>query len=269
MSGEPRVAVMHPSDQAAQAVAVHNRDGCSALVITCDHASAHVPEEYTGLGLPASELQRHIAWDIGALGVCERLSALLDAPLLHTVSSRLLLDVNRDPGAVDSIPLASEDTSIPGNHGLDAGQRAQRRQRFYAPYHDAIAALVRDRMAAGRDTAVIAMHSFTPVFMGVARPWHVGVLWHRDRRMARSLLPALRADHTLEVGDNQPYAARDGVYHTLDRHAEAHGLPCVMIELRNDLIGEAAGQQAWAQRLAPLLLRACDDATTAGSLSHR
>lgn len=248
---------------------MHNCDGASALVITCDHASPHLPGEYAGLGLQAWELQRHIAWDIGALEVCVRLSTLLDAPLLHTVASRLLLDVNRDPGAHDSIPLASEDTPIPGNRDLSPEQREQRRQRFYAPYHDEIEALVRRRIAAGRATALIAMHSFTPLFRGVPRPWHIGVLSHLDRRMAESLLPALRADATLEVGDNQPYAPRDGVYHTLDRHAEAHGLPCVMIELRNDLIGDACGQQGWAERLAPLLQRASEDATAAGAMAHR
>jgi len=264
------MAATHASDEAGHAVAVHNRDGRSALVISCDHASANLPEEYAGLGLPASELKRHIAWDIGALGVCEHLSALLDAPLLHTVVSRLLLDVNRDPGAHDSIPLASEDTPIPGNRDLSLEQRAQRQQRFYAPYHDAIAALVRDRLAAGRATALIAVHSFTPEFKGIARPWHVGVLSHLDRRMAEPLLRALREDTGLEVGDNQPYAPSDGVYHTLDRHAEAHGRPCVMIELRNDLIRDAAGQQAWAERLAPLLQHVSEDATAAGGAgAHR
>ncbi|HEY5971967.1 MAG TPA: N-formylglutamate amidohydrolase [Pseudoxanthomonas sp.] len=264
------MAVVHASNEPVGAVAVHNRDGCGALVVTCDHASHHIPDEYAGLGLPAAELQRHIAWDIGALGVSERLAELLDAPLLHTTESRLLLDVNRDPGAHDSIPLASEHTPIPGNHDISADERQLRRNRIYAPYHDAIEALVRRRIAANRPTAVIAMHSFTPQYKGVARPWQVGVLSHRDRRMADPLLHALRADTELEVGDNEPYAPRDGVYHTLDRHAEAHGLPCVMIEIRNDLIRDASGQQAWAERLAPLLLRAFDDAIAAeGAVAHR
>ena len=263
-------AARQAPDEASDAVAVRNRDGRSALVVTCDHASHHIPGEYADLGLPASELQRHIAWDIGALGVSERLSALLDAPLLHTTGSRLLLDVNREPDAHDSIPLASEDTAIPGNHDLDAMERGRRRERFYAPYHDAIEALVRQRIAAGHATAVIAMHSFTPMYRGTARAWEVGVLSHLDRRMADPLLRALRADSSLHVGDNEPFAPRDGVYHTLDRHAEAHGLPCVMIEIRNDLIRDTPGQQAWAERLAPLLLRAFDDAIAAeGAVAHR
>jgi predicted N-formylglutamate amidohydrolase len=264
------VAAVHASDEPVGAVAVHNRDGRGALVVTCDHASHHIPDEYAGLGLPDAELRRHIAWDIGALAVSERLARLLDAPLLHTTASRLLLDVNRDPRAHDSIPLASEDTAIPGNQDLSTKERSQRHGRFYAPYHDAIEALMRRRIVANHPTAVIAIHSFTPVYRGAVRPWQVGVLSHRDRRMADPLLRALRADARLETGDNEPYAPRDGVYHTLDRHAEAHGLPCVMIEIRNDLIRDTPGQQAWAERLAPLLLRAFDDATAVqGAIAQR
>lgn len=264
------MAAKQAPDETGDAVAVHNRDGRSALVITCDHASHHIPAEYANLGLPAAELERHIGWDIGALGVSAQLSGLLDAPLLHTTQSRLLLDVNRDPGAHDSIPFSSEHTPIPGNHELADAERQRRRERIYAPYHGAIEALVMQRIAERHPTAVLAMHSFTPVFKDAPRPWQVGVLSHRDRRMADSLLHALREEPGLEVGDNEPYAPRDGVYHTLDRHAEAHGLPCVMIEIRNDLIRDTPGQKAWAERLAPLLLRAFEDATTGqGAVAHR
>lgn len=254
------MAAVSASDVASSAVAVRNRDGRGAFVLTCDHASAHIPPGYAGLGLPAAELQRHIAWDIGALGLAEHLSGLLDAPLLHPTVSRLLLDVNRDPAAHDSIAVTSEDTPIGGNHAIDADERRRRHDWIYAPYHGEIAAVVATRIAARLPTAVISIHSFTPVFKGVPRRWQVGVLSHRDRRMADPLLRALRADAGLEVGDNQPYAPRDGVYHTLERHAETHGLPCVMLEIRNDLIRDTPGQQSWAERLAPLLLRAFEDA---------
>ncbi len=258
------------ADITSSAFALTNRDGRGAWVITCDHASPYVPPEYAGLGLTAAELQRHIAWDIGALEVSHRLSALLDAPLLHSTVSRLLLDVNRDPAAHDSIPLRSEHTPIPGNADLGAAERQRRHHWIYAPYHAEIERMVQRRIAARQPTAVIAMHSFTPAFKGAPRPWEIGVLSHRDRRIADPLLRALRADARLQVGDNQPYAPRDGVYHTLERHAEAYGLPCVMIELRNDLIRDSHGQQAWAERLAPLLARALEDATAAeGAAAHR
>lgn len=254
------MAAVSAVDLESSAVATNNRDGRGAFVLTCDHASAHIPPAYAGLGLPAADLQRHIAWDIGALGLAERLSALLDAPLLHPTVSRLLLDVNRDPAAHDSIAVASEDTIIRGNRSIDAVERRHRRDWIYAPYHRQIEAVVAARLAAGKPTAMISIHSFTPVFKGLPRRWQVGVLSHRDRRMADPLLRALRADAGLQVGDNQPYAPRDGVYHTLERHAEAHGLPCVMLEIRNDLIRDTPGQQSWAERLAPLLLRAFEDA---------
>lgn len=254
------MAAVSASDVTGSAVAVSNRDGGGAFVLTCDHASARIPPAYAGLGLPAADLQRHIAWDIGALGLAERLSGLLDAPLLHPTVSRLLLDVNRDTDAHDSIVVTSEDTVIRGNHSIDTIERQHRRDWIYAPYHREIETVVAARIAAGKPTAMISIHSFTPVFKGVPRRWQVGVLSQRDRRMADPLLRALRADAGLEVGDNQPYAPRDGVYHTLECHAEAHGLPCVMLEIRNDLIRDTSGQVSWAERLAPLLLRAFEDA---------
>jgi predicted N-formylglutamate amidohydrolase len=236
-----------------------NRRG--GFVITCDHASHYIPPHYRALGLTDADLMRHIAWDIGALALSEHLAEALDAPLLHPTMSRLLLDVNRHPDAHDSIPESSENTLIPGNVALDSGERRQRHDRIYAPYHDAIAELIAKRQEQRQPTAVIAIHSFTPVYRDHARPWQIGVLSHRDRRMADSLLAALRAsDAALEIGDNEPYAPENGVYHTLDRHAEAHGLPCVMIEVRNDLISEPTGQRAWADRLAPLLVHAFQDA---------
>ena len=253
------MAAVSAAEVENSAVAMNNRDGRGAFVVTCDHASNRIPPVYAGLGLPATDLQHHIAWDIGALGLAERLSTLLDAPLLHPTVSRLLLDVNREPEAHDSIVVTSEDTVIRGNHSIDAIERQHRRDWIYAPYHREIEAVVAARVATRKPTAMISIHSFTPVFKGVPRRWQVGVLSHRDRRMADPLLRALRADAALEVGDNQPYAPRDGVYHTLERHAEAHGLPCVMLEIRNDLIRDTPGQLSWAERLAPLLLRALED----------
>ena len=131
---------------------------------------------------------------------------------------------------------------------------------IYRPYHAAIDALIAQRIADARPVGVVAVHSFTPVYRGQSRPWQIGVLSQRDRRMADAVLTTLRGDTELHVGDNQPYAPIDGVYHTLERHAEAHGLPCVMLEVRNDLISDTPGQIAWADRLAPLLQRAFESA---------
>lgn len=241
-------------------VAVENADGAGALVLICDHASSFIPAQYAGLGLDDEDRQRHIGWDIGALELSRLLSQRIDSPLFHATLSRLLLDVNRQPDAHDAIVSVSEDIAIPGNRDLHAEECAHRRDWIYRPYHAAIEALIAQRIALARPVGVVAVHSYTPVYRGQSRPWQIGVLSQRDRRMADAMLDTLRDDSALQVGDNQPYAPMDGVYHTLERHAEARGLPCVMLEIRNDLILDTPGQAAWADRLAPLLQRAFEAA---------
>lgn len=234
-------------------VAVSNGDGRGALVLVCEHASNRVPERYQRLGLRSSDLLRHIAWDMGALEVAQACAERLDAPLVHATYSRLLLDLNRPPDADDSIVVHSEDTAIPGNRDLDSAERRRRQQAIYHPFHDALQLLIDARLARGQATIVLSMHSFTPSYHGVARPWHVGVLAEHDRRLADDLLAAFRADPELCVGDNQPYAPRQGVYHSMDRHGQQRGLACAMIELRNDLIAHSSTQRAWADRLCAAL----------------
>ena len=151
------LAAVSVSDVTNSAVAVRNRDGRGAFVLTCDHASAHIPPGYAGLGLRPADLQRHIAWDIGALGLSEQLSGLLDAPLLHPTVSRLLLDVNRDPGAHDSIVITSEDTVVLGNDSIDPDERQRRHDWIYAPYHSEIEAVVTERIAARQPTVIISI----------------------------------------------------------------------------------------------------------------
>jgi len=237
-------------------VQVSHRDGRSPLVLVCEHASNRIPEHYCGLGLPAADLLRHIAWDMGALEVAQACAERLDAPLVHATWSRLLLDLNRPLDAVDSIVVHSEDTAIPGNRALDPGERRLRQQAIYRPFHQALTQLLDARLARGQITAVLSIHSFTPSYHGVARPWHIGVLAEHDRRLADDLLAAFRADPALCVGDNQPYAPRQGVYHSMDRHGQQRGLACVMIELRNDLIAHTTTQRAWADRLCAALMPA-------------
>ncbi len=234
-------------------VEVINPAGRGRMVLVCEHASSLIPPHLNGLGLPRAEIERHIGWDIGALGLALECSRLLDAPLVYARYSRLVLDVNRPPDAPDSIVESSEDTLIPGNRGIDPAEREQRRRAVYEPFHAALEQVVVARSAMDADLAVINIHSFTPVYRGVARPWQVGVLSDTDRRLADGLLRELRFEAGLVVGDNQPYSPRDRVYHTLDRHAQSQGLPSVMIEVRNDGLGSRVDQHGWAQRLCRAL----------------
>ena len=227
----------------------------SALVFTCDHASARVPACLGDLGVPAAEWARHIAWDIGALSVAERLAAYFDASLVASGYSRLVIDLNRQLWRHDSIPEVSESTPIPGNCNLSAADRAARAEALHRPYHQTIDDLLTARAARGIPTAYVAIHSFTPSFKGVSRPWPIALLSHRDRRMTDLLLTALRAEPDLSVGDNTPYRVTDETDYGIPVHAERRGLPHLLIELRQDEIATPAGQDAWARRLAPLLAR--------------
>lgn len=226
-----------------------NRAGRGPIVLLCEHASHNIPAAFQGLGLGETDLARHIAWDIGALGLSRHLSSMLDAPLVHATYSRLLLDLNRQPDAHDSIVVESEGTRVPGNIDIDAEQRELRRLRIYEPFHAAADALLDQRVGAGMGTSVVSIHSFTPRYHGVDRPWHVGVIAREDRRLAEGLLNALRAESGLCVGDNEPYGPQDGVYHSLSRHGEQRGLPGAMIEVRQDLLDDDAAQLRWAQTL--------------------
>jgi predicted N-formylglutamate amidohydrolase len=242
-------------DEAAAEVAVRvfNPAGKSAFVIVCDHASNHIPAELGTLGLDREDLVSHIAWDPGAVEVARVLATGLDATLVESRVSRLVADCNRPFDAPDLIPERSEMTAIPGNAGLGAKDRERRIALAHKPFHDCIAQVVSDRLGHARATRLVAIHSFTPVFSGVARPWQVGVIHDEDMTLARPLMDALAAEKHINVGDNQPYSPADRVYYTLDRHARALGLEAVMIEIRNDEIRTEAGQSSWGMRLAAIL----------------
>lgn len=237
----------------ADPVTLTNETGRSVLFLTCDHGGRAFPRRLGRLGLAERDTFRHIAWDIGIAEVGRRLSAALDAALIVQTYSRLVIDCNRDPGVPSSIPEMSEDTEIPGNRNLDEADRLARRDAIFCPYHDRIAAALDRRSAESRPTALIALHSFTPVFRSVSRPWHVGVLFNRDARLARSLLDLLRAESDLVVGENEPYRVTDLTDYTVPVHAERRGLPYAEIEIRQDLILDPEGQAAWSARLARLL----------------
>jgi predicted N-formylglutamate amidohydrolase len=243
-----------PASQVAEPVAlVENPQGRSPILLICEHASRHLPDRYGTLGLTSEQLESHIAWDPGALGVAKELSRLLDAPLIHATVSRLVLDLNRNPSAPDSIWTLSERTAIPGNQNLDPGERAYRVREVYDAFHRTVDQVTEPRVQAGQTRAIVSIHSFTPIYRDVSRPWHIGLIHDKDERFARSVEAGLRQDPALIVGMNEPYSPADRVFHTLERHAERRGLAPLMIEIRNDLIRTEDGQASWAHRLAPLL----------------
>lgn len=231
-------------------------EGRSRFVLTCDHASRRIPQSLGTLGLSQEALSTHVAWDIGAAGVAHRLSALLDAPLVLQGYSRLVIDCNRPPGVPSSIPVLSEKTSIAGNLDLTPSHIAERQQEIFDPYHAAIGSILDARRREDMPTLLVAVHSFTPVFHDVARPWHTGLMYRHEKRLAQVLLGLLREDGGLCVGDNEPYAITETTDYTLPFHGEKRGLAHVGIEIRQDLIGHEAGQMEWAERLARLLTRA-------------
>jgi predicted N-formylglutamate amidohydrolase len=235
-----------------------NADGASPFLFVADHAGKLFPRALGGLGIAAAERERHIAWDIGIAGLGPLLADALDATLIEQNYSRLVIDCNRPPGGATSIPEISELTPIPGNVGLNEADKAARARAIFWPYHERIDAELDRRRQAGRPTALIALHSFTPVFKGVARPWHAAVLYHRDLRLARRLLALLEEEADLMVGDNEPYFVSDATEYTIPAHGERRGLPHALIEIRQDLIAGEAGQRDWARRLARILPQAYD-----------
>jgi len=230
-----------------------NAAGRSPFLFTSDHYGRLIPRTLGDLGLPADELTRHIAWDIGIAGVAETLSRQLDARLVAQRYSRLVIDCNRPPTAASSVPRLSEATMIPGNEALSREAAETRRREIFDPYHQWIREIIDERLREGRPTVLVALHSFTPVYAGVRRPWHIGTLYHRDTTLAPLFLKALRAEGDLVVGDNEPYAVSDETDYTIPVHGERRGLMNSGIEIRQDLISDQAGETAWAERLARVL----------------
>ncbi len=250
-------ALLGPHDPAP--VQWLNPGGGSPFVLCVDHAGRAVPASLGRLGMPESEFERHIAWDIGALGVAAFLGTLLDAPVVAQRFSRLVIDCNRRPGHPTSIAPRSDGTAVPGNHGLDDAARDARRDAIFVPYQAAIASALDERKAAGRRAVLVAVHSFTPAMSGRSRPWHAGVLYNHQPRFGRALLALLEREGDLVVGDNEPYALSDLDDYTVPVHGEQRGLLHAELEIRQDLIAGPDGQRAWAERLARLLPLALDD----------
>jgi predicted N-formylglutamate amidohydrolase len=241
MSDEPNAEQVGAVDPT---VAIERPEGTGPVVLACEHASNAMPAEYRWLGLDPQARVAHIAWDPGALGVARILSERLDAPLVHQRASRLLYDCNRPPQAESAMPAVSEVYSIPGNAGLDEAERARRVTRFYEPWRRTLAGVLGERRARLAPTALVTIHTFTPVYRGVPRTVEIGVLHDADTRLADALLAACAAAGGYDTRRNEPYGPQDGVTHTLVEHALPLGLPNVMIEVRNDLVGDAAGEAA-------------------------
>ncbi|MER8386801.1 N-formylglutamate amidohydrolase [Mesorhizobium sp. M0166] len=223
------------------------------MVLLADHARRDLPEEYGSLGLPAAEFDRHIAYDIGVETVTRELASLLGVPAVLANFSRLLIDPNRGEDDPTLIRQLYDGTVIPGNYPMATEERERRLDRFYRPYHDAIGAMIASVAQASAQTPFIfSVHSFTPTMQGFVRPWHVGILWDLDDRVAQPLIDMLAEDKSLIVGDNEPY---DGALRgdTMFRHAIVNGFAHALLEIRQDLIADRKGALAWAERLAPIV----------------
>ncbi len=239
-----------PVEAESFAVVPGRADG--GLILLCDHAGNAFPPGYGTLGLPAAQLERHIAYDIGAAAVTRATAVALGVPAVLTRFSRLLIDPNRGADDPTLIMRLSDGAVIPGNRHLDAAERERRIARYYRPYHAAIDDVLDRCVATGVPPAIISMHSFTESWKGVPRPWHVGILWDRDARLAQPMLDHFNADGSLIVGDNEPYkGSLEG--DCMWQHGTGRGLAHALIEIRQDLIRDAGGQQQWADRIVALV----------------
>jgi predicted N-formylglutamate amidohydrolase len=250
---EPSPVLRHPPGLAPADWAA----GASPFLLAADHAGRRLPRRLGDLGITEAELSRHIGWDIGIWGTTTRLADHLATLAIGQAYSRLVIDCNRNPEWPSAIPEISESTPIPGNAALAPQDRAARIAEIHAPYHAALADAVAARRAAARPLLFVAMHSFTPTYKGVVRPWHAGVLFDtadsRSLPLAEAMLDLLRAEPGLVVGANEPYVLSAASDHSVPTHAQAHGLPYLELEIRQDLIAGAQGQAEWAARLARLI----------------
>ena len=248
-SGRPRAnSVDWPSP-----VEILNESTSSEIVLICEHASNHIPAEYNRLGVSPDDLQRHIAWDIGAAEVTRGLAMALDAPAFLGTYSRLLVDLNRPIGSKSSIPVRSEATDIPANVDLSDAECERRRQMIFDPFHAVIMAHLDSRRAQGRPTRLVTIHSFTPVFLGVARPWQGGILFDLSRRFAEAVISGLSRDPTLNIASNEPYGIHRDEDYAVPVYGTDRGLPAILVEIRNELISDSRGVAEWVARLTDVL----------------
>ncbi|MBW7922746.1 MAG: N-formylglutamate amidohydrolase [Rubellimicrobium sp.] len=234
---------------------LRNAHGAGRFLLVCEHASNAFPEEFGDLGLDAAVREAHVAWDPGALGVARRLSDLLDSPLVAATVSRLVYDCNRPPDATGAMPPKSEVYDIFGNRDIRPEERLARTESVYLPFHTAVSQQLARMLALGQRPVFVTVHSFTPVWFGQKRDVQFGIIHDTDPHYAEAVVAAAR-DLPLNVALNEPYSAADGVVHTLRLHATPHDLAHAMLEIRNDLLGDTAAQEAMAGDIAVVLERA-------------
>lgn len=248
---DPQTTLIGPEDPAP--FSVFNPDGTAKVLFVSDHSGRAIPKHMQQLGLADWVMDKHVAWDIGSGDVARHLAEHFDATLISANYSRLVIDTNRPPqDPTLCIPL-SEGIAIPGNMDLTDTDIANRRAAFFDPYHKAIDTQLDSLTERGFTPAIIAIHSCTPVFDQIVRPWHVGILWDKDPRIAVPLLAHFDATPEVCVGDNEPYSGKDPHDYTMDHHGEGRRLPHVSIELRQDLIDTPEGARHWAGVLADAL----------------
>lgn len=235
--------------------AVVNPDGASPFLLLCEHASNRIPRALGDLGVSHAERQRHIAWDIGVSALSQHLSATLDAPLFMTNYSRLVIDCNRPLHVPSAIPEISETTPIPGNIGIGAAERRQRIETLFQPFAGAVARRLDLRQAQNLPTGVVGVHSFTPIYQGRSRPWHAGVLYGEAAAFGRALIAALEEETGLVIGDNEPYNIHPDEDYTVPVHADARGLPGLLIEIRHDLLATGEDVMRWGESMTACLLK--------------
>ncbi len=236
-------------------VIVTNPGGSSPLLLLGDHAGRAIPAALAGLGVPPDAMDLHIAWDIGTAGLGERLATAVDACFIRQAYSRLVIDCNRRPETAGAMPAVSDGVVIPGNADLDPEARAARREAIYAPYQARIGQELDTRQGRGQPTLLVSLHSFTPQMDGIVRPWRFGVLHRGDSPLSHRVLGLLQAELGELVGDNRPYAM-DEIDNTIPLHADPRRLDYLELEVRQDLIADAAGQDEVAAFLARLLAEA-------------
>lgn len=246
-------------DSAFQGIVdVINPQGQGDFVLVCEHASNTIPAGLNNLGLTAADLERHIAWDPGALDVAREMARRLDAPLVASRVSRLVYDCNRACDAPDAIAVRSDSTDIPGNKDLSEGQRRARFEQYYVPFRDAVSACLDARVSRARPPVLLTVHSFSPVFAGRTREVELGIIHDQDTRFADAMLVAATSASTLLICQNEPYGPQDGVDHTLDLHGVRRGLLNAMIEIRNDLIATPDARRAIAAMLSRCAVQALE-----------
>jgi predicted N-formylglutamate amidohydrolase len=237
---------------------VFNRFGRSPMILTCEHAGNRIPNKLGTLGLNGADLKRHIAWDIGAESTARHVAELIDAPLVIQQYSRLVIDCNRPKHSDESIPIVSDGTAIPGNEHISVAECEARYNEIHLPFHKTIENLLDDRVKRHGNTALVALHSFTPALENQqsARPWDIGLLYNRDNRLAVKFeLALLELGYSYAIGHNEPYSVCDETDYTLPVHGEQRGIYNVLLEVRNDHICDRQGISTWSNILSSVLRR--------------